>query len=164
MGLCMGMSFVSVAEIIYYCGRVSFFFAVLVLWFTPSIRPHSTITCRPNGSSINHTCFLKSLWFFVCLKLLWWHRLLAAFVVLVEGNQRTRWRFWQPHSQQRWGFLLFTWTWPYFFTWTWQYFFAWTWQYFLPGPDNTFYLADRIIKCCIQFWVENPCYTRNILL
>ena len=24
MGLCMGMSFVSVAEIIYYCGRVSF--------------------------------------------------------------------------------------------------------------------------------------------
>ena len=91
-------------------------------------------------------------------------RLLAAFVVLVEGNQRTRWRFWQPHSQQRWGFLLFTWTWPYLFTWTWQYFFAWTWQYFLPGPDNTFYLADRIIKCCIQFWVENPCYTRNILL
>ena len=87
MGLCMGMSFVSVAEIIYYCARVRFL-----------TKCSSFIHC--NKRLMAAECWVLGDEHFPSFHFLF--RLLAGYADLVGESPKMRWRRGEQFSRRRW--------------------------------------------------------------
>ena len=119
----------------------------VILQFTPSLDHilqlyASLMVVLPILLVIICLLHMKSLWFFLWLKLLW-RQTLGRICGLGRGKPEEEVETVAASQSAKVGDLAFTFYLAIFFAWTWQYSFAWTWQYF-------FYL-----DLTISFW---PCH------